>query len=72
MVRPAGRGVVVSVVKCEVCRSYHHDVDEHRCPGLRSVDWVRFVRSLREWMSSDPRARFEIFYAQRRRAADDG
>jgi hypothetical protein len=61
----------VSLVKCEVCRSYYHDVDDHACPGLRSVDWVRFVRSLREWMSSDPYARFEVFYARRRHAAGD-
>jgi hypothetical protein len=69
--RRAGREVAVSLVKCEVCRSYYHDVDDHACPGLRSVDWVRFVRSLREWMSSDPYARFEVFYARRRHAAGD-
>ena len=61
----------MSLVKCEVCRSYYHDADAHPCPGLRSVDWVRFVRSLREWMSSDPYARFEAYYSQRREAAGD-
>jgi hypothetical protein len=58
----------VTLIQCEVCRSYYHDVDAHTCPGLRSVDWARFVRSLREWMASDPYARFEIFYARRRDA----
>lgn len=57
----------MSVVKCDICRSYYHEVDDHPCPGLRTVDWVRFTRSLREWMVSDPHARFEIFYARRRR-----
>jgi hypothetical protein len=61
----------MSVLKCEVCRSYYDDVDDHRCPGLRSVEWVRFVRSLREWMASDPYARFEVFYARRRDAGRD-
>jgi sugar phosphate isomerase/epimerase len=61
----------VSLRKCEVCRSYYDDVDAHRCPGLRSADWVRFVRALREWMDSDPYARFEVFYARCRDAARD-
>ena len=61
----------MSVVQCDVCRSYYDDVDDHSCPGLRSVDWVRFVRSLRKWMESDPYARFEVFYARRQDAAGD-
>jgi hypothetical protein len=61
----------MSVLKCEVCRSYYDSVQEHRCPGLRSVEWARFVRSLREWMASDPYARFEVFYARRRDAGRD-
>jgi sugar phosphate isomerase/epimerase len=69
--RRAGHEVAVSLVKCEVCRSYYHDVDDHPCPGLRSVDWVRFMRALREWMTSDPYARFEVFYARRRHAPGD-
>jgi hypothetical protein len=55
----------VSVLKCEICRSYYHAVDDHACPGLRTVDWVRFIRSMREWMASDPHARFEVYYARR-------
>jgi sugar phosphate isomerase/epimerase len=62
---------VMTVLKCEVCRSYYHDVDDHSCPGLRSVDWALFVRALREWMASDPYAQFEVFYARRREAARD-
>jgi hypothetical protein len=46
-------------------------VDDHSCPGLRSVDWALFVRALREWMASDPYAQFEVFYARRREAARD-
>jgi len=61
----------MSILKCEVCRSYYDHVDEHRCPGLRTVDWARFVGSLREWMASDPHARFEVFHARRREAARD-
>jgi sugar phosphate isomerase/epimerase len=60
-----------SLLKCDVCRSYYDDVDGHRCPGLRSVDWARFMHSLREWMASDPYAQFEVFYARRREAARD-
>jgi hypothetical protein len=55
----------MSVVQCEVCHSYYDDVDDHRCPGLRIVDWARFVGSLRKWMESDSHARFEVFYARR-------
>ena len=61
----------MSLLKCEVCRSYYHNVEEHRCPGLRSAEWARFVRALREWMASDPYARFEVFYARRRDAGRD-
>ena len=58
----------MSILKCEVCRSYYDHAGEHRCPGLRSVDWARFAGSLREWMASDPHARFEVFYARRQDA----
>ena len=61
----------MGVVKCEICRSYYDDVGAHACPGLRSVDWARFVKSLRRWMETDPHARFEVFYARRRDAAGD-
>jgi hypothetical protein len=61
----------VSVVKCEVCSGYYQDGEDHPCPGLRSTDWARFVRAMREWMTSDPHARFEVFYARRRDAAGD-
>jgi hypothetical protein len=49
----------------------YHDADGHRCSGLRSVDWARFMHSLREWMASDPHAQFEILYARRREAGRD-
>jgi hypothetical protein len=68
------RGVEgMSVVKCEVCRGYYQAVQGHPCPGLRTADWLRFVGALREWMTSDPYARFEVYYAERsrRQAAGD-
>jgi hypothetical protein len=61
---------IMSVVKCDVCRSYyHHPEPGHTCPGLRSVDWVRFSRSLRHWMSTDSVALFEAYYARRSRGS---
>ena len=57
---------IMSLVKCEVCRNYYQEEQSHSCPGLRSVDWVRFVRSLRDWASTDKNALFEVYYAQRR------
>jgi len=57
----------MSVRKCEICRSYYDDEQGHRCHGLRSVDWVHFLRTLRHWMTSDKNALFEAYYARRRR-----
>ena len=66
----------MSVVKCEICRGYYDDAEGHlghRCHGLRSVDWVHFLRSMRHWMATDKNALFEIYYARRRRgSAADG
>jgi hypothetical protein len=61
----------MSFVRCEICRSYYDPTDEdsdHRCHGLRSVDWVRFLHSLRKWMDTDKHARFEVYYARYRKA----
>lgn len=56
----------MNVAKCEVCRGYYRG-HAHRCDGLPSVDWVRFSRSLRHWMSTDKRALFEAYYVRHRR-----
>jgi hypothetical protein len=69
--RNDSRAVAMSMVKCELCRTWYLDGNEHACPGLRSVDWARFMRSMRDWMHTDPHARFEVFYARRRQAADE-
>lgn len=58
----------MSVVKCDICRAYYDDDGEdHSCPGLRTIYWLEFQRSLRHWMASDVRARFELYYAERSR-----
>ncbi|KWX02154.1 hypothetical protein C3Y87_01275 [Carbonactinospora thermoautotrophica] len=54
----------MSIRKCTICRSYYDDGRGHPCPGLRTVDWVRFLRSLRDWMANDNNARFEAYYAR--------
>lgn len=53
----------MSVQQCEVCRSYHHDDGQHHCHGLRTVDWLRFVHALRDWMGTDNYALFTAYYA---------
>ncbi|HLT10100.1 MAG TPA: hypothetical protein VK028_04750 [Micromonosporaceae bacterium] len=55
----------MTVYKCEVCRAYRRDGEPHACPGLRTVDWLRFVGSLRDWTTTDNAGRFESYYARR-------
>lgn len=60
----------MTVVRCEICRNYYDPTEEkagHDCHGLRSVDWVRFLHSLRNWMDTDKHARFEAYYAHHRK-----
>lgn len=55
----------MSVYRCEVCRAYRRDGERHACPGLRTVDWLRFISALRHWMDTDNRAQFEVYYVRR-------
>jgi hypothetical protein len=66
------RESIMSVVQCEICRNYYDSADtaEHRCHGLRTADWVRFLHELRHWMSTDKHAQFEAYYLRRRKAAN--